>query len=208
MRALYLEVATLSARLVGHPSVGQRWEQESALRGFAVSGLAGHLARAILQVEWYLDAELPDAQLINASQYYAGLTGLDRPDSELNVGIRHRGEETASGGPDALARQTEAALARLRVRLPAEPSDRRVGAALGWVLLLDEYLKTRVVEMTVHIDDLASSVGLPPPELPAEAYDVAIDTLVGVATLRHGHLAVLRALSRRERQGPEILQVL
>ncbi len=62
--------------------------------------------------------------------------------------------------------------------------------------------------MTIHIDDLALSAGLSVPEVPADAYGVAIDTLVGVATVRHGPLAILRALTRHERQGTEILRVL
>ena len=62
--------------------------------------------------------------------------------------------------------------------------------------------------MTVHMDDLTLSVGLSPPEAPAEAYGVAIEILVEVATLRHGPLAILRALTRHERQGTETLRVL
>ncbi len=207
VRGLYLEVATATAALLTDGSVAEHWDEESTLPHFAVSGLAGHLARAVLQVEWYLDADLPDAELVTASEYYAALTGVADPDSELNVGVRQRGEEVAAGGPSALAARTAAALARLRTRLAAEPSDRCVGA-LGRLLLLDEYLKTRLVEMMVHMDDLALSVGLSPPEPPADAARLAIETLVEVAALRHGHLAVLRALTRRERQGTEILRVL
>lgn len=207
MRELYLEVATATADLVAHPSVAEHWHRPSVLPHFAVSGLAGHLARSVLQVEWYLDDDVPDAQPITASQYYAGLVGASDPDSELSVGVRQRGEEAAAQGPEALAEETAAALARLTTRLPAETSGRRVGA-LGRTLLLDEYLKTRLVEMTVHMDDLALTLGLAPPEVPARGYRVAIETMMEVATLRHGPLAVLRALTRRERQGPEVLQVL
>ncbi|MDQ3574367.1 MAG: maleylpyruvate isomerase N-terminal domain-containing protein [Actinomycetota bacterium] len=207
MRNLYLEVATVTSELVADPSVADHWEEQSVLAQFAVGGLAGHLARSILQVEWYLDGEVADAPPMTASGYYASLVGVTDPDSELNTGVRRRGEEVASEGPAGLAARTAGALTRLTTRLPAEPGDRRVEAA-GRVLLLDEYLRTRLVEMTVHIDDLALSVGLRPPEAPAGAYGVAIETLVGVSTLRHGPLAVLRALTRHERQGTEILRVL
>ena len=76
------------------------------------------------------------------------------------------------------------------------------------MLLLDEYLKTRLVELTVHMDDLAFSLDLPTPVYPEAAYTVVIDTLVSVATLRSGPLIVLRALSRGERQAPDVLRVL
>ncbi|MDQ3574803.1 MAG: maleylpyruvate isomerase N-terminal domain-containing protein [Actinomycetota bacterium] len=207
MRDLYLEVAVLTAELVADPSVAEHWEDQSVLAHLAVGGLAGHLARSVLQVEWYLDREVADASLMTASEYYASLVGVTDPDSELNAGVRRRGEEAAIEGPAGLAQRTAAALARLTTRLPVEPGHRRV-EAIGRVLLLDEYLRTRLVEMTVHNDDLALSVGLSPPEAPADAYGVAIDTLVGVSMLRHGPLAVLRALTRHERQDTEILRVL
>jgi hypothetical protein len=207
VRELYLRVAADTAELLADRSVAEHWDDPSVLAHFAVSGLAGHLARSILQVEWYLDADVADAPPITASQYYAALVGVTDPGSELNVAVRRRGEELAAGGPTALAESTAGALARLGPRLPTEPPDRRV-EALGRVLLLDEYLKTRLVEMTVHVDDLTLSVGVSRPQPPADAYGVAIETLVAVATLRHGALAVLRALTRAERQGPEILRVL
>lgn len=207
MRNLYLDVATVVTELLANPAVVRHWDHPSVLARFQVRGLAGHLARSILQVEWYLDAEVGDARPITASEYYAAMAGVGDPESELNVGVRQRGEEVATQGPAVLVERTVAALSRLRTRLPAEPTESSV-EALGRVLPLDEYLKTRLVEMTVHTDDLALSVGLPPPEVPAKAYGVAIETLVGVATLRHGPLAILRALTRQERQGTEILRAL
>ena len=207
IRNLYLDAARVAAELVAHPSVAEQWNRESVLPQLQVSGLAGHLARSVLQVEAYLDAGAPDAPPVTAGEYYAALPGLGDLDSDLNVGVRMRGEEMAVDGPGPLAERTAAALARLQARLPSEPPEHRV-EAMGRVLGVDEYLKTRLVEITVHIDDLALSVGLSPPEAPAGAHAVAIETLVEVATLRHGALAVLRALARRERQGPEVLRVL
>lgn len=125
----------------------------------------------------------------------------------MNRSVHQRGEEEAVGGQPVLVERTIAALGRLRGRLPGEAIDRRV-EALGRVLLLDDYLKTRLVELTVHMDDLAISGGLPTPHEPAAAYRVAVETLVDVATLRSGVVTVLRALSRGERQDPAVLRVL
>ena len=207
VRGLYLRLAGTTTDLLANSAVATHWDHQSVLHHFDVSGLAGHLARSILQVEWYLDAEVTDARPITASEYYAALVGVTDPTSELSVGVRQRGAEVASDGPGALHERTVMALRRLRTRLPDEPTDRRV-EAVGRVLLLDEYLRTRLVEMTVHMDDLALSVGVSTPEEPADAYGVAIETLVGVAAVRHGPLAVLRALTRHERQGTDILRVL
>jgi hypothetical protein len=71
---------------------------------------------------------------------------------------------------------------------------------------LDDYLVTRIVELAVHADDLATSVGLES-SLPPAALAMAVHSLVDVVRVRHGDLAVLRALSRRERQTPELLRV-
>jgi hypothetical protein len=65
-----------------------------------------------------------------------------------------------------------------------------------------------VVELVVHVDDLATSLGAEPAPLQPGTSRVAIDALVDVARLRYGDLAVLRALARRERDQVEALRVL
>src|SRR5438309_1811510 len=65
-----------------------------------------------------------------------------------------------------------------------------------------------LAQMTVHADDLAVSVGVEPPRLPFLATTIAIETLVAVARHRHGDIAVLRALARRERDDIDALRVL
>ncbi|WP_316525683.1 hypothetical protein [Kitasatospora brasiliensis] len=68
-----------------------------------------------------------------------------------------------------------------------------------WSLTLDDLLATRTMELAVHGDDLAVSVGLPSPELPPETAESVIGLLARLAVRRHGQAAVLRALSRAER---------
>ena len=75
-------------------------------------------------------------------------------------------------------------------------------------MTVDEYLRTRVVELVVHADDLAASVGVAPMAPRPETGKIAIDALVDVARIRHGDLAVLRALARRERDPVGALRVL
>jgi hypothetical protein len=207
IREVYLAACSASLELLSFAEVGAKWADESALPEFSVRGLAGHLARSILQVEMFLDSEEPDGPTITAVTYYADLVGVTDRESELNVGVRARGEEVAVSGHVALVDQTTRCLGRLRERLPREPAGRRV-SAFGRALVLDEYLQTRLVETAVHIDDLSLSVGLEPPEVPARAYDAAIGVLLGVARRRQGDRAVLRALTRRERDDVEALRVL
>ena len=112
-------------------------------------------------------------------------------------------------GPSAVAAEASAALARLRGRLGAEPLDRRVAVLHrpGEEMLLDGYLQTRCVELAVHLEDLALSVGSEV-RAPEAVVAVAVDVLVAAARARHGDRAVLHALARRERDVVDALRVL
>ena len=207
IRQAYLDTAAVAVNMIGAREVGDRWNDDSVLPEFTIRGLAGHLARSILQVEWFLDMPQPDDPPVTAVQYYAELAGVDDVDSDLNVGVRARGEETAAGGWARLYLDTGNVYERLRARLPTIPPDTKV-LAIGRSLTVDEYLKTRLIELTVHLDDLALSLHAQPPALPEAATTVAIAVLVGVARARNGDLAVLRALTRRERDAGDALRVL
>ena len=69
----------------------------------------------------------------------------------------------------------------------------------GWGLTLDDFLTTRMLELAVHLDDLAVSVGIATPELPDAAFDPVLILLARLAAGRHGQAALLRALARAER---------
>lgn len=208
-RSAYGEGADVAVGLVRDDAVAAAWGRPSALAGMIVGELAAHLARSVLQVEWYLDGPLtPDAALVTAAAYYGDLTGTTEPGSELNTGVRERSVQTAAQGRDALVAEVQAASARLRERLRHEPADRRLTVGhRGYTLLLDEYLRTRCVELAVHTEDLALSVGSGV-RAPASTTAVAVDVLVGAARHRHGDAEVLHALSRRERDTTDALRVL
>ena len=83
--------------------------------------------------------------------------------------------------------------------------------ALPWikdrVMTLEDFLTTRLLELVIHTDDLAVSVGVPTPQAPDSAYERVIALLTQLAVRRHGQVAVLRALSRAER-APESISAL
>jgi hypothetical protein len=56
-----------------------------------------------------------------------------------------------------------------------------------------------MMEIAVHGDDLACSLGLPTPALPADVADTVVVLLARLALRRHGQVAMLRGLSRAER---------
>jgi hypothetical protein len=218
-RAVFLEAMAAAVPLLEAPELAARWEEESALARFSVLGLAGHLLRATTSVEAYLDRPEParGEEVLSAAAYYAAavysdigdarFTGPDL-DGDLHRAVRARGEEAAAGGPEALARDWSQAAGRLTARLAAEAPDRRMRVFNNLVIGLDDYLATRLVELCIHTDDLAVSLGVDPPALPAAATGLAVATLVDLARHRHGDAAVLRALARRERDAVAALRVL
>jgi len=210
VRAAYLHAAGVAQSVIASPAVAESWNQPSCLHGMSVGELAGHLARSVLQVEWFLDEPIVGGPLTDAVEYYARLAGTDDPGSPLNVGVRARSAETAAVGHAHVIQDVADGLARLTTRLDTEPTDRRVGIRHqpGEEMLLDEYLRTRCVELVVHTDDLAISVGRPTSDGSPAATGIAVDVLTAAARRRHGDHAVLTALTRRERDESDAGRVL
>lgn len=200
-RTAYLQAAESAAALLADPAVAGAWEGSSALPKLTVGGLACHLGRQVSGAPELLAAEPRDDDPISLTDHYVRSAWVGAElDDEVNVGVRRRSELDAEAGPAALVAGVNDALATLRDALPAQPTDRVVHLPWGpWSLSLDDYLVTRMMEIAVHSDDLAVSVGIPTPSLPASVLDLVLAILTRVAVHRHGQTAVLRALSRSER---------
>jgi hypothetical protein len=209
-RALFVQTAMAARTLLFQPALGERFDGPSVLAEFSVRGLAGHLLRALTSVEGYLDRPEPAAgPVVSPAEYYAAVVaGGTDINSDLQRAVRQRGLEEAAGTAGELALAWSDTAARLGDRLEHEPDGRLVRVYGDMVLTLDDYLVTRLVELVVHADDLAASLAVPPPPLPAAATGLVIATVVEVARIRHGDAAVLRALARRERDAVEALRVL
>jgi uncharacterized protein (TIGR03083 family) len=197
---LFLTCADVAADAIGSDAVAGAWHEPSALEGYTVAGLAGHLARAVLTVDTYLSRPpVPPEGLTDASGYLATVLGDHDPiDSDLHRAVRERGREAAGADPAALAETVRRTAARLAGELDRETLDRAVEVLDGVVLTVADYLRTRLVELVVHLDDLAVSVGLAVP-IPDDAARVVAGVLAETAARRDGALATVRGLSRRER---------
>jgi hypothetical protein len=196
----YLSAAQVAIGLLSDPLVGSAWERHSALDRMTVGGLAAHLSQQISFVPQVLASPV-EGEPITLLEHYSRVEwrGADL-DQETNVGIRKGSEALAEHGPQEVAEHAAGALTALHRALPAEPPDRVVYLAYaGWALTLEDYLTTRMMEIAVHCDDLAVSVGLPTPQFPPRMSAIVIDLLVRLATQRHGATTVIRALSRAER---------
>lgn len=204
---IYLDTAAVMAALIEHDAVAACWEDASVLKGMRVAGLSGHVARSVLLTEEFLNEDpTPGTPLSTAEYYLAGDDPTDH-DSRASQRIRETGEETAARGVAHLRTAVQDAIGRLLDRLPDEnlETQRRW---FGRVTTTRTVLQARTLEMVVHIDDLAASTKLPTPQLPPAALDLTIEILVDMARHRHGDLAVIRALARRERDTVEALRVL
>ena len=201
VRDSYLLAAASAATLLNQPAVAAAWSRPSALAKLTVGGLAVHLGRQVTRPVEVIEADPPAEAPVPLLEHYRRSAWVTAGiDDASNVSIRDNSEADAKDGAEALRRRVEAALATLRQRLSDEPADRVVAPPwTNWPLSLNDFLASRVLEIVIHSDDLAVSVGIPTPELPASVTDPVLQLLCQLATERHGPTAVLRTLSRSER---------
>jgi len=201
IRDAYLEAATSAADLICHPLVVQSWEKPSALPKLTVGALACHLGGQILLTHDLLSAPPKEPEPIALLEHYARASWVRADlDDDVNVSIRRGAETNAHDGAAALEGKVIEALSSLRMRLPdvREPDTVQLPWQ-GWSLSLDDFLVTRMMEITVHSDDLAVSLDMPTPELPETVLSPVMALLVNLSLRRHGQASVVRALTRKER---------
>jgi hypothetical protein len=202
VRDAYLSAADTAMGLLGRPEVAAAWSRPSALAEWSVGGLAAHLAGQVLTVARVLDVPTDDSlRPIPLDDHYvrAAWVGAEVHD-RVNVGIREGGEKEAAAGPEGVLGRVRAARVAVADRLSLEAIDRVVLIPWqGWALTLDDFLTTRMMEIVVHTDDLAASVGLEAPAFDRAVLDPVLGLLTRLAVRRHGQSAVVAALARQER---------
>lgn len=199
--AAFLAAVDLTWELATTDAVRDAWAQESSCAGMTVGGLTHHLLNQPGNTAKGLAADpRPDEPIPLLAHYERAAWVRAEPDDEVNIGIREGDNEAALAGPDAVlgaAREGIDALPDLLTR-PRDPDTVYIPWQ-GWALTTEDFLTTRMMEMVVHGDDLASSVGLDTPTYPEGVVVPVLGLLTGVATQRHGQTAVVRALSRPQR---------
>jgi len=201
LKDAYLETAAQAVAWLDVPEVAASWEKPSALAEWTVGGLVGHLVYQIFSVGPVLREPESEHEPISLLDHYSRAVWIDAPlDGGVNAGIRAKGEGIASEGVRPLRARARTALDEQRAGLTPMRGGRVVFMPqTGWALTLDDFLVTRMVELAVHMDDLAVSVDGRTKELPCAAFDPVIALLTGLAARRHGQAALLRALTRVER---------
>ncbi len=168
---MYLDAAANAADLIASAEVAANWDEPSALAEFAVSGLTGHLARQVIMVPGLLRREVPpDPGIIGILDHYARVPWVDAAlDDEANVAVRRSSEAEAADGLAAVFQRVAETIGELTTTLVGEDPARPVYIPWnGWALTLEDFLTSRLLEIVIHVDDLAVSVGAAP-AMPAVA---------------------------------------
>ncbi|GMQ86549.1 MAG: hypothetical protein BMS9Abin07_2131 [Acidimicrobiia bacterium] len=208
VRLDFVDSLSVLRSLIG--AVVERWQEPSALEGMTVGALASHACRAAFTTERYLAAPAPaGGDTVDAAGYFLAIPDLTGPiDSDVHRSVRARADDEAAAGPEDLLARFDRSVEVLMVSLPSEKPERVLEVFGGIAMRLDDYLITRLVEVVVHSDDLAASLDLAEPAFSDSVNDRVIRCLVEVAVRSHGRLAVIRALTRRERDAVAALRVL
>lgn len=193
---------SVSIELAASDAVRDAWERDSACSGMTVGGLTHHLLAQTRHLVRGLTVAAPaDAPVIGLLDHYtqapwvaASRSGETDPDQD------EKDNAAAAVGHERVLADARQVLADLPVAL-ARPRDPDVVHIpwQGWSLATPDFATTRMMEMVVHGDDLAASVGLPTPEHDPLVVDAVLDLLVHVSLARHGQVALVRALSRPQR---------
>ncbi len=199
IRLTVADASDVAAELIGSPAVAAAWREPSLLEGMTVGALSAHLVRAAGSVLAYLDRTdveaTPDGELLTPVTYFHAAI-----DSPIHDRIKEVSASEAAAGPAEVLDECRRVAAEIRLRLPAEPPDRLIGALGGRMLTLDDFCRTRFIEVMIHVDDLAASVGTSTPEFDRRATGEIIDILMGIARRRHGDWPIIHALARADRE--------
>lgn len=201
-RKAVIEATDLIAELVDRPEIAADWTGESSCEGMSVGGLTRHLAGqpasvvALLRLD---GSEGAAAETIDVLEHYGRASWLrEDADGETNRSIRATADSEAADGPDAARALLSRARADLEVVL-AHPPPTTYVPWQGWRLATDDFLVTRLMEMVVHADDLASSVRVATPQFGPTVLDPVFRLLTAIAARRHGQDALVRTLARPQR---------
>lgn len=197
--AAFTAATRIAADLALRPEVEERWTGESACAGMTVGALARHLVSQWYNAVRLLGAPEGDAPISVWEHYQRAAWAHNALDDEANTSIASGSEELAAEGAGVM----RALVADLGPEVDAVLATEREGSVLvpwqGWSLTAGDFLLTRMMEIVVHSDDLAASIGVETPEFPTEVTEPVLALLTGLAARRHGATALVRALTRPQR---------
>jgi hypothetical protein len=210
----YLGAVDWLRGVLGRAEVFGAWPEPSAIAGYTVGGVASHAVHSVLWLEQLLRDDVEPVGLRAASvlEYFGPVRVEESGDMDpFSASLRAAAEAFAQTGPEIVI----AACITARDELVGLLSDVSVTRAVpvvrvpGGQMPLGEYLRTRVLEIVVHGDDVVCSVAgmivaSPPPNTIGTCMDVCLE----LARARSGDFPILRAFTRRERAEKDVFPVL
>jgi hypothetical protein len=200
-RDALVRAAGALADLVAAPEVAAAWDSESALPGFTVGGVVRHLvSQPECAVEFLGIQPVPShAETVSLAGLYERTDWFLAPVAAAeNTSIVEDFNAMAAGRQE----HSLSILERARAELPDAVAAAGPTTYVPWqdcCVATDDFLAVRLMEVVVHADDLAASVGLPTPAFDDEALHPALALLAALGARRHGQDRLVRALSRTER---------
>jgi hypothetical protein len=208
--AAFAESGARAHAVLATDAVRQDWSAASILPEMTVGDIGGHLLAVLIMFDRRYDVPIPaGAAPMDPVGGYAGIrlgdpSDLDRPPFRIP---REGGRRVSARGHAAVVEQFGTTLARLDARLGADGPDRPILVGDGTVpMTLRAFTITRVVELVVHADDVAESVGEAVPPLSDDAAAIVIDHFVMAVRHRVGEATTIRALAGRT--DPDALRAL
>ena len=166
-----------------------------------VGEVAGHLSHSgVFIVEEALAKTLmPAGTALSASRILSGAP-LDAHDPKHDDVRTVAASQSAKGQTDLVDR-LRSSVQRIEPELMQRDADAIVAFpwGAGVPMTMREFLRSRVVELVVHLDDLAVSVEIDDLKLSSTTVVLACEVGVAIDVERYGANEVLRALFRRQR---------
>jgi uncharacterized protein (TIGR03083 family) len=185
--------AARSLASVVHRIRPDQWELHG-LGEWDVRSLVGHALRGVTTAPLYLAQTADPTEEVtvhSVAEYFR----FARSAPELHKGVAERGRAAGIELGDDPVAVVDAAVEDSIAVVSSTPLDATVTMPWG-TMRLREYLATRVIEVTVHTDDICQAVGIDHVATPAEA-QLVLEALVSAAGTREG-MSMIRAVLGRE----------
>ena len=210
--AAYLGAVGWFEDIRGRAEVGEAWARPSLLSDYTLGGLAAHAVHGVVWLEQLLkDTEPVGLRPVSVFEFF-GLNRVEGDDTDpVAASLRSAAEAFALTGVDAVGAACTTSCDELVGLLDGAPSDRAVPVlrVAGGQVALCDYLRTRVLEVVVHGDDIVCSLpGLTSPDPPVRSMEVSLGVCLELARARVGDLGTLRGFARTERAVADPLRVL
>jgi uncharacterized protein (TIGR03083 family) len=155
VEALKGECELVSQLVLGLPE--EQFAKPTRLPAWNVKELLGHMSRGVDRINVFLDAPPPAAADTDSITYW---TRYDPVTDSSAVAERGKAVADQYDSGQSLAAAWDETWRRAAGRAATEDRSRVLEVSGGPALTLDEYVKTRVLEITVHRMDLEDALGL------------------------------------------------